>query len=319
MSYGFKDLAVDVLNRQNKPMSVYEIWSAAEYLGLDKKLGSSGKTPWQTLSARIYLDVKNNENSKFRQVSKRPALFALKDQNFNKTEITHRQAESETIEVKSAFLERDLHAVLVKYTNADSYFRCLTKTVYHEKSSKGKSNQDKWTYPDLIGIHFPYDDYEELTLDTLDLFNEQLYKVYSFEMKKVIDLGNLRSEYFQAVSNSSWANEGYLVAPKITTENEDFMSELTLLNAAFGIGVILLNIEHPEESEIIFRGKTKRELDSNMLDKLILKNPDVKAIFKCVLESKKLGKVVDKDKVFDKVLSDDEYTKHVSDKNLKLN
>lgn len=85
-----------------------------------------------------------------------------------------------------------------------------------------------------------------MTLKKLKLFNEQPYKVFSFEMKQKLDLGNLRSEYFQAVSNSSWANEGYLVAPIITTENEDFMSELTLLNNSFGIGVIKLNItSHP--------------------------------------------------------------------------
>ena len=70
-----------------------------------------------------------------------------------------------------------------------------------------------------------------------------------------------------------------MVAPIITTENEDFMSELTLLNNSFGIGVIKLNIEIPEESEILFRSKLKQHLDINMLDKLILKNKDVASLF----------------------------------------
>jgi hypothetical protein len=30
-------------------------------------------------------------------------------------------------------------------------------------------------------------------------------------MKKELNFSNLRESYFQAVSNSSWANEGYLV------------------------------------------------------------------------------------------------------------
>ncbi len=316
MPYGFKDYAEEVLRTTQKPMSIAEIWQEGVTLGLPQKLGSAGRTPWLSLGAQIYTDLKAEGTSRFVQVSKRPALFALRGQTFAQSKVSERQSESEQTEMPSGYGERDLHAVLAKYLQTDSYFRCSVKTVYHERSKKGRSNQDKWTYPDLIGIHFPYDDYEKLTLQMLDLFRERLYKVYSFEMKKKIDLDNLRSEYFQAVSNSSWANEGYLVAPKITTENEDFMSELTLLNGAFGIGVIRLNIEIPAESEIILYGKQRQHLDGNMLDKLILKNPDVEKIFRCVAESRKLGKIVDGGAVFDHVLNDEQYRQYVSEKNL---
>lgn len=168
----------------------------------------------------------------------------------------------------------------------------------------------------MIGVHFPYDNYDKLTLETSDLFNERSYKIFSFEMKKKIDLGCLRSEYFQAVSNSSRAKEGYLVAPKITTENEDFMSELTLLNGAFGIGVIRLNIDHTDESEILMRGKYKQALDANMPDKLISKNRDAKKICECVSESKRLGKVVEGDKIFDAVFQEEQYQEYVRGKRI---
>lgn len=318
MQYGFKNFAEDVLNTVQKPLSIMEIWEEGIRLGLNKKLGSSGKTPWATLGARLYTDIKLNDQSNFKQISRRPALFALKSQIFAVSEVNKRQLESETVPVKCSYEERTLHAVLAKYLETSSYFMCPVKTVYHEKSKKGKLHQDKWTYPDLIGIYFPFEDYEALTLKTLKLFNEQPYKVFSFEMKQKLDLGNLRSEYFQAVSNSSWANEGYLVAPIITTENEDFMSELTLLNNSFGIGVIKLNIEIPEESEILFRSKLKQHLDINMLDKLILKNKDVASLFKCVLESQSLEKIVDKEKIFDPVLDDNAYQKYLKDKKLRL-
>ncbi|MFQ9423860.1 MAG: HTH domain-containing protein [Coriobacteriales bacterium] len=318
MQYGFKNFAEDVLNTVQKPLSIMEIWEEGIRLGLNKKLGSSGKTPWATLGARLYTDIKLNDQSNFKQISRRPALFALKSQIFAVSEVNKRQLESETVPVKCSYEERALHAVLAKYLETSSYFMCPVKTVYHEKSKKGKLHQDKWTYPDLIGIYFPFEDYEALTLKTLKLFNEQPYKVFSFEMKQKLDLGNLRSEYFQAVSNSSWANEGYLVAPIITTENEDFMSELTLLNNSFGIGVIKLNIEIPEESEILFRSKLKQHLDINMLDKLILKNKDVASLFQCVLESQSLEKIVDKEKIFDPVLDDNAYQKYLKDKKLRL-
>jgi hypothetical protein len=63
--------------------------------------------------------------------------------------------------------------------------------------------------------------------------------VFSFELKKSLSFGNLREAFFQAVSNSSWANEGYLVAAEIS-QDEDFLSELRRLSSSFGIGVVQL-------------------------------------------------------------------------------
>lgn len=62
-------------------------------------------------------------------------------------------------------------------------------------------------------------------------------------MKKTLNFTNLREYYFQAVSNSSWANEGYIVALDID-EDDSFLAELKRLNNAFGIGVIKLNAEN---------------------------------------------------------------------------
>lgn len=79
MNYSFLDLAKEVLERENIPLSAEEMWEFAEQQGLWERLNFSGKTPIRTLSARIYVDIKNNENSCFTQVSKRPAKFFLKD------------------------------------------------------------------------------------------------------------------------------------------------------------------------------------------------------------------------------------------------
>lgn len=181
-------------------------------------------------------------------------------------------------------------------------------------SKKKSKNADKWTHPDLIGIYFPFKDYEKLTLDTLALLNEKSYKVFAFEMKINITLANLREYYFQAVSNSSWANEGYLVAPNIS-DDDDFMSELSLLNNAFGIGVIKLNIEFPEQSEILFYSKLHNSIDINMLDKLISKNNNVQEIFNNLVESNQLSRIVNKND-FDEVLNDDEYKTYIKNNNM---
>ncbi|MBR2614527.1 MAG: HrgA protein [Clostridia bacterium] len=315
MSYGFKEFAIEVLNTLNKPLSKMEIWEEGVKLGLDKKLGTQGKTPWHSISARIYTEIKDGINPRFKQVSKRPALFALVGQEFTEKDIDKSsKANNELANEESSYKERDLHPILVKYLFSSSHFKCLTKTIYHEQSKKKSKNSDKWIHPDLIGIYFPFDDYENLTLQAIPVLKEKSYKIFTFEMKVNITLANLREYFFQAVSNSSWANEGYLVAPEIS-EDDDFLSELSMLNNAFGIGVIKLNIEIPEQSEILFYSRQKANVDINMIDKLIEKNQNVKDVFEALIDSEKLSKVSNKSK-FDKILDDDEYEKYLKEKRI---
>ena len=107
---------------------------------------------------------------------------------------------------------------------------------------------------------------------------------------------------------------GYLVAPNIS-DDDDFMSELSLLNNAFGIGVIKLNIEFPEQSEILFYSKLHNSIDINMLDKLISKNNNVQEIFNNLVESNQLSRIVNKNN-FDEVLNDDEYKTYIKNNNM---
>ncbi len=311
MSYGFKEFSIEVLKKVNKPLGKMDIWKEGVRLGLDKKLETQGKTPWYSIGAQIYTEIKNKKDkSRFKQVSNRPALFALVSQNFSEATIKNSLVEMDN-EGKQEYHynERSLHPVLVKYLFSNSHFKCLTKTIKHERSTKGKLHQDDWVHPDLIGIYFPYDDFEELTIKTLSILNEKSYKIFSFEMKIEINRATLRKEYFQAVSNSTWANEGYLVAANIA-EDDDLLSEMSILNSAFGIGIIKLNIEIPEQSEILFYAKQKNEIDINMLDKLISKNRDVKEIFQCLKDSENLSRIVNENK-FDEVLDDEKYKEHL--------
>ena len=77
MSYTYKDLAYEVLDKLNKPLSAKDIWDYAKNNGLDKKLKLVGKTPEATLSAQIYIDIKKNgDNSLFVQPAK--GLFDIR-------------------------------------------------------------------------------------------------------------------------------------------------------------------------------------------------------------------------------------------------
>ncbi|KAA6320966.1 hypothetical protein EZS27_029326 [termite gut metagenome] len=88
--------------------------------------------------------------------------------------------------------------------------------------------------------------------------------------------GNLRESYFQSVSNSSWANEGYLVVLEIKVDDLDLMDEIRRLNNAFGIGVIKLNLKSIYESEILFPARINSLIDWDTVDRLAEKNKGFK-------------------------------------------
>lgn len=217
-AYGFLNLAEDVLRESDKPLSIDQIWKNGEEVGLTEKVGSVGKTPVKTLSARLYIDLRDNEKSIFTQVSTRPALFGVKGQN---SEIEVGDTKKEISEIP--YKERDLHILLSSFVQVDSNFKCVTKTIFHEKSLNKKKGFNQWLHPDIVGCYFPFEDYMRETQQLQEIFGEKAFKLFSFEMKIRVDYSNLRECYFQAVSNSSWANEGYLVTLEL--ENDESFSK----------------------------------------------------------------------------------------------
>jgi uncharacterized protein len=102
MSYGMRDLAIDVLKASNDPLTHQEIWRKGEEQGLDKRLSSVGKTPWQSLAAMLYVAVKDNHYSEFISVGSRPARFFLKRrENELPKDTVERLDERETTEAAS--------------------------------------------------------------------------------------------------------------------------------------------------------------------------------------------------------------------------
>ncbi len=77
MAYSFLDLALDVLKKAETPLTYQEVWQTGATSGLTAKIASAGKTPWQSLGAQLYVDVRDNASSKFIKVGKRPARFFL--------------------------------------------------------------------------------------------------------------------------------------------------------------------------------------------------------------------------------------------------
>lgn len=163
------------------------------------------------------------------------------------------------------FEERDLHKLFCSFLRTRGIFG---KTIFHEKSSNKVDNAQKWIHPDIIGVQF-----EEFKNDaTLALLKatepKESIHIYSYELKRRIESDyQLKQCYFQALSNSSWANFGYLVAFEI---NEDLDEEMARLNNAFGIGIILMQAS---DSRILYPAREKA-LDYNTIEKLNNLNSD---------------------------------------------
>lgn len=257
-------------------MKPKEIWERACEMGLDKERPSTGKTPWSTIGSDL-----RNDKKQFYVIDEKeePFLYWLKsrEREFPPQEISNAKEEDDeqsecsgtAKKQKNSFHERDLHPLLVKFLSEDPNFRLLCKTIRHEECKKGKGGECMWNYPDIVGVYFPYNKYKEETLKFLHHTGQEKHKLFSFELKKELSFSNLKESYFQAVSNSTWANEGYLVVFEIEYK---VLGELRRLNQSFGIGVIKLESEI-SNSKILLPAK-EREIDMQTLNMLIDNSPE---------------------------------------------
>lgn len=314
----YLEAAKEVLASAKQALTFMQIWDEIVKQGMDKRLSSIGKTPYQTLGARLFTNIKSKgENSDFMILSKQPARFWLKSRS---AELNNKNLEYFIQDIttkkssKEQFHERHLHPLLVKFLY-EGEFNAYAKTIFHEKSSKGTSGNKKWEHPDIVAVSFPFGDYKKETLELLQNIDRPDYKLYSFELKKALKFSDLKQCYFQAVSNSSWANEGYLVVYE-EVDNE-VLAVLRRLNASFGIGLIKLENELMN-SKILIQARQNENLDTQTLDVLVTNNKDFKDFINDINRKikayyEKIGEI---NLSFDKVLEDEELEQYLKDKKL---
>ncbi|GAA7294936.1 COG2958 family protein [Helicobacter pylori] len=329
------ELAKKVLEQAERPLSPKEIWERACEMGLDKELKkgkrkahSSEEDEKQSIaslgSALGEHKIPKDKKQFYVANNKKPFLYWLKsrERELPPQEISNAKEEdgeqSECLDAekkqKTSFDERDLHPLLVKFLHEDPNFNLLCKTIYHERCQKGKKGEDRWNYPDIVGVYFPCNKYKGETLKFLHHTGQEKHKLYSFELKKELSLSNLKESYFQAVSNSTWANEGYLVVFKI---DDKVLGELRRLNQSFGIGVIKLEFK-VSNSKILLPAREK-EINIPTLNMLLNKNPDG---FKPFIEN--INRQIEKGfdtpiemNGFDEVLDDKKMQEYITDKGIQ--
>ncbi|WP_300716254.1 HTH domain-containing protein [uncultured Brachyspira sp.] len=280
----YYEAAKKVLEQSDVPMNLNEIWKKACELNYDKEIEETGKkknanfqmskTPSYSLSSSIYMDIKYNPDTTiFVKVGR--GKFFLKDKinNSNQNlinEINNLSEEEDTDEIVNStmtnkkILEEDLHAPLTKYLYS---MKIYSKTINANATNVSLKGKMKWGTPDIAAVTFK--DY--INKSVLELFNHinlPTTEIYAYELKLKLTLGSLTEYYFQALSNSGWANEAWLVAMEIDESDYELMEEIKRLNQSFGVGIIKLNYDNPEDSEILFSAEKRNYLDIDTMHKL---------------------------------------------------
>ncbi len=273
-----------VLEVIKEPIKVTEIYHKAQELfekgEIESMFDCGGNTPNQSVSASIYTALNKGEELPFLKVREKPVLIALK--SASKEPVLNAQKSS----APSAKImhERNLHSFLTYMAFDNENLKCYTKTIFHEGSLKSPKGMDRWLYPDMVGVRFLH---AELSNENLIAFSKKFdtlpVKLVSFELKKEISVHNCRECYFQAISNSSWANEGYLVGHHIATHDPKLMDLLKRLHASFGIGVIDLRTDE-DKSAILLNAKHKEKIDYTVALELSEKNEEFSGFLKSVVD-----------------------------------
>ncbi len=110
--------------------------------------------------------------------------------------------------------EADLYPILTAYLKSEHGLYCRRIDEKTSRNSYGAGG-NQWLHPDLVAMEVVDGNWNEHVQRCVNQGGGQFVRLWSFEVKKLLSMGNVRSSFFQAVSNSSWANEGYLVATAI--------------------------------------------------------------------------------------------------------
>ncbi|GAA9692174.1 COG2958 family protein [Helicobacter pylori] len=278
------EIVQSVLEIIKEPIKVTEIYDKAKELfekgEITNMFDCGGETPHQSVSSYIYTALKKGEELPFKKAQENPVLIVLKSA-MNEPVLNTQKPSAPSVKIAC---ERELHPFLTYMAFGNENLKCYTKTIFHEESLKSPKGMDRWLYPDMVGVRFLHGELSnEHLIDFSEKFDTLPVKLVSFELKREISVNNCRECYFQAISNSSWANEGYLVGHHIDTHDLKLMDLLKRLHASFGIGVIDLRTDE-DKNVILLNAKYKEKIDYTMAQELSDKNEKFSGFLKSVVD-----------------------------------
>ncbi|SET62078.1 COG2958 family protein [Thorsellia anophelis] len=188
--------------------------------------------------------------------------------------------------------EHSLYPILSTFLWSE--FEIYSKRIDEKRSSNMNGPKgNHWLHPDVVAMETLGVDWHSEVKSCVSHYAEKRTKLWSFEVKLLLNRSNARESFFQAVSNSSWANFGYLVAADI--EGSETLKELRMLFAAHGIGLIKLDVENPAESQVLIPAREKDNVDWDMANRLTNENRDFVEYIKLVKQFYQTGEANPRD------------------------
>lgn len=199
---------------------------------------------------------------------------------------------SDEAPIHNTLSEHDLYPLLMDYLKSEHQLYCLRIDEKRSKNNLG-SGGNQWLHPDIVAMEPVAQQWHQYVKSCVLQGGGQSVRLWSFEVKKTLTMSSVRKCFFQAVSNSSWASEGYLVATSIADSRVE--QELRMLSALHGIGVILLSVSNPSESELLLPAKKRPEIDWQSVNRIVEENADFKDFIDLVSNYYQTGRVRSKD------------------------
>lgn len=262
--------SLDDINELTNYIRVYDNILSKQYYDF-----SAQKSPTTTVSAQLGDFIRNGDTrvKRIKMPGNTYSYYLTKNEsNLDIDTLTEVIPTAKThiekgIEKIKTYQERDLHKLFSSYLKSIDVY---SKTIFHEQSKSSVDKNQTWTHPDMVGIRF-LKLQEKASTDFRKAINQrETFEINSYELKKEINTdAELKESFFQAVSNSTWANYGYLVALEFGGIVKE---EMERLSQSFGIGIIQLN-SNSFESKVLHPSK-RRELDFKTIDKLCKMNTD---------------------------------------------
>lgn len=218
----------------------------------------------------------------------RPRRYYFSERS-DSAEVAAAESESTSTTADASISKIDEHAL---YPLLSQYlweeFGVFSKRIDEKRSSNKRGpNGNRWLYPDVVGMEDLGADWHQEVRDCVNQYSDKRTKLWSFEAKLLINRSNVRECFFQAVSNSSWANFGYLVTAEIG--GTDTLKELRMLFAAHGIGFIKLDVDNPADSQVLIPARERDEIDWDMANRLATENRDFLEYVKLVKQFYQTG------------------------------
>lgn len=242
------------------------------------------------IGSRKLTDFKKKDyNIKATEERPRKYYYTLKTDS---AEIEEAEAANTNSATNSARVkEADLYPMLSEFlwSGLDLY----SKRIDEKRSKNGHGpGGNKWLYPDVVAMEDLSDGWESEIKDCVKQYADKKTKLWSFEVKILINRSNIREVFFQTVSNSAWANFSYLVASEIS---DDAMKELRLLADLHGVGFIRLDAQNPSESEILIPARERLDIDWNNANRLAKENTDFMNYIKLIRQFYQTGDIREAD------------------------